>query len=226
MTLRYQVMMKSHNGILLIVCLTLIACNALAQGEQKWNKYTVSKSINTSNLNYKKLFHGKSKASLETNISNFYLYRNGALVKPTTKPIHDFFPAGVLCFKFDDTLLLNSGLGRAAGIGVGIKIFEGKFSSSLHAKAGDNSAYKFKKDDTLYKGAINVQPESQSLILLNRPAYSGDETIVGEYRAVFNRFYQKVHHKDESVKYTIRLIFNCKVTSMDSNKDNIDMGSK
>jgi hypothetical protein len=199
-----------------------------AQDSSRWNKYSVSKSVNTSDLNYKKLFHGKSKAALENNIADFYLYKNGALVKPPkkSKSPYDFFTAGCLCFKFDDTLLLNSGLGRSAGVGVGIKIYQGKFTSSLHGNAGGNSAYKFKKTDSTYMRDINVQPETQSLKLLHRPTFSADETIIGEYNATYKKFYQKIKHKDESRKYTVRLIFKCKITSMDSMKSGTETGKK
>ena len=220
--------MKRLIGSMFLFYGILFSLVGKAQVTPMWNKYSVSKAVNTSDLNYKKLFHGKSKAALENNIADFYLYKNGVLVKPPkkSKSSYDFFTAGCLCFKFDDTLLLNSGLGRSAGIGVGIKIYEGKFTGSLHGNAGDNSAYKFKKSDSVYMRDINVQPETQSLKLTKKPSFSADETVIGEYNATYRRFYQKVKHKDESRRYTVRLIFKCKITSMDSMKGGEGTGSK
>lgn len=210
---------------MLLVYPVLFSFSAKAQNS-KWNKYSISKSVNTSGLNSKKLFHGKGKTALENNLADFYLYRNGALVKPPKDSTRNFFTAGCICFKFDDTLLLNSGLGRSAGVGVGIKIYQGKFTSSLHGSADEKSAYKFKKSDSIYMRDINVQPETQSLKLLNRPSFAADETVIGEYNATYKRFYQRIKRKDESRKYTVRLIFKCKITSMDSMRGGAENSSK
>lgn len=209
-------MNRFFGSITWVACL-MLSISAKSQEVQKWNKFSVSRSIHTSDLNYKKLFHGRSKAALENNIANFYLYRNGMLVKPPdTAGAREFFPAGCLCFKFDDTLLLNSGLGRKAGVGVGIKIYRDQFSGSLHAKSGENSAYKIKKTDTTYTNDITVEAEKQSLRLYQNPTFSDEETIIGEYYATFKKFYQRIKKKDELRNYSVRVIFKCKVTSMDS----------
>jgi hypothetical protein len=218
--------MKRLIGSILFVYGILFSFTVKAQQNPKWNKYSISKSVNTAGLNYKKLFRGKSKAALENNLADFYLYKNGVLVKPPKDTAHNFFTAGCICFKFDDTLLLNSGLGRSAGVGVGIKIYRGKFTSSLHGNADEKSAYKFKKSDSTYMRDINAQPETQALKLLQKPSFSADETIIGEYTATYRKFYQKVRHKDESRKYAVRLIFKCKITSMDSMKSPAENSSK
>ncbi|HEX4850932.1 MAG TPA: hypothetical protein VFV08_09010, partial [Puia sp.] len=190
--------MNRFFGSISWVAFLMLAISVKSQEVQKWNKYSVSHSIHTSDLNYKKLFHGRSKAALENNIANFYLYRNGMLVKPPdTSGAREFFPAGCLCFKYEDTLLLNSGLGRKAGVGVGIKVYKDLFGGSLHAKSGENSAYKFRKADTVYSSDITVQPVSQSLKLYQTPTFSDDETIIGEYNATFRKFYQRIKNKDE-----------------------------
>ncbi|MBS1600175.1 MAG: hypothetical protein JST75_18250 [Bacteroidetes bacterium] len=212
-------------GSTLLIFAILFSFTTLAQ-DSGWKKYSISKSVNASSLNYKKLFHGKSKAALENNLAEFYLYRNGQLIKPPKDSSRNFFTAGCICFKFDDTLLLNSGLGRAAGVGVGIKIYQGKFTSSLHGSADDKTAYKFKKSDSAYMRDINTQPETQSLKLFQKPSFVADETIIGEYNATFKKFYQKIRRKDESRKYTVRLIFKCKITSMDSIKSGLENSSK
>ena len=213
-------------GSMLLGYAFLFSFTARAQQDPHWNKYSISKSVNTSDLSYKKLFHGKGKSALENNVADFYLYRNGVLVKPPKDSTRNFFAAGCICFKFEDTLLLNSGLGRSAGVGVGIKIYQGKFTSTLHGSANENSAYKFKKSDSVYMRDINVVPETQSLKLLHKPTFTADETIIGEYNATYRRFYQKVHHKDESRRYTVRLIFKCKITSMDGMKSGAENSSK
>ena len=69
----------------------------------------------------------------------------------TRKSEMGFFAAACLAFKSDDTLLLNSGLGFKVGVGVGIKIFQGKFTSSLHANKGNNEVFKLSEDDNAYK---------------------------------------------------------------------------
>ncbi|PWT76195.1 MAG: hypothetical protein C5B59_07130 [Bacteroidetes bacterium] len=212
--------MKFFFGSITWVACLMLFMSAKSQEVQKWNKYSVTRSIHTSDLNYKKLFHGRSKAALENNIADFYLYKNGMLVKPPdTAGAREFFAAGCLCFKFEDTLLLNSGLGRKAGVGVGIKIYRDKFSGSLHAKSGENSAYKIKQTDSTYTSDITVSPTSQSLKLYQTPTFSDDETIIGEYNATFKKFYQRTKNKDELRNYTVRLIFKCKVTSMDGFKE-------
>jgi len=218
--------MKRLIGSMFLVYVILLSFKGKSQVTPNWNKYSVSKSVNASGLNYKKLFHGKNKAALENNIAEFYLYKNGAPVKPPKDSARNFFTAGCICFKFDDTLLLNSGAGRSAGVGVGIKIYEGKFTSSLHGSANEKWKYKFKKTDSLYMRDINVQPETQSLKLLQKPSFSADETIIGEYNATYRKFYQKIRHKDEPRKYTVRLIFKCKITNMDSMKSTGETGSK
>jgi len=205
----------------------LVFNSADAQNAPRWNKYSISKSVNTAGLNSKKLLHSKNKAAaLENNIAEFYLYRNGSLVKPPKDSVHNFFAAGCICFKYDDTLLLNSGLGRAAGVGVGIKIYKGRFTSSLHGNADDKSGYKAKRSDSVYARDIVVEPETQTLKLLQKPTFAADETIIGEYFATYKKFYQKVKHKDEAKKYTVRLIFKCRITSMDSLKPSSETSSK
>jgi len=218
--------MKRLISSILLICATFFVFAGKNQVSPKWNKYSISKSIYTSDLNSKKLLHGKSKTAFENNIADFYLYKNGQLVKPPKDSLRNFFISGCLCFKFDDTLLLNSGLGRTAGVGVGIKIYKDKFSGQLHANAGNNLAYKFRKNDTTYMRDINVQPETQSLKLMRQPDFTSDEVIIGEYNATYKKFYQRVHHKDESRKYTVRLIFKCKITGMDSMKDSTGSDAK
>ena len=210
--------MKRAVSSILLVCIILSSFSAKSQVTRLWTKYSVSKSINTNNLNYKKLFRGKSKEALENNIANFYLYKNGVLIKPKTDSVHSFFTPGCLCFKFDDTLLLNSGLGRSAGVGVGIKIYNDKFTGALHANSGNASIYKYKKSDSLYTNNILAQPQTQSLKLLKTPTFLPNEIIIGEYQATYKRFYQKNKQKDESSVYTVRLLFKCKITGMDSMK--------
>src|SRR4051812_38627682 len=43
----------------LIFFIASFSFTARAQEDSKWNKYSISKSVNTSGLNYKKLFRGK-----------------------------------------------------------------------------------------------------------------------------------------------------------------------
>ena len=211
--------MKGSVGSILLVFGISITISANAQDNQPWRKYIISKKISDSSLNTKKLLHSKTKKALENNIAIFYLYKNGALVKPPKDSASDFFAAGCLCFKFNDTLLLNSGLGKYAGVGVGIKIYQDKFTTTLHANPGMTLTYKDKKSDSIYKRDITVLPEMQSLKLSKEPSFSSDEVIVGDLTATYKRFYQTVHHKDQSRVYSVRLIFKCKVTAMDSMKD-------
>jgi hypothetical protein len=211
-------MNKSAEIYLPFLCL-LFSFSSYSQSANAWKNYSIRTSIDTSYLNAKKLFHDKSKASLENNIADFYLYKNGILVKPTGKIRYDFFPAGCLCFKFDDTLMLNSGLGSSVGVGVGIKIVQGKFTSTLHANSHNPPIYKFAKDDSEYVASITTEPETQSLHLYRRPSFTPNEVIIGEYRATYKTFFQKNRHaKDEIRKYTVKIIFKCRVTGIDSLK--------
>ncbi len=212
---------------ILLVPGILVCFLANGQSKQHWNKYYVSKSINTAALNKKNLFRNQNKAAaLENNIADVYLYKNGVLIKPPSKDTsRNFFTAGCICFKFDDTLLLNSGLGRVAGVGVGLKIYKDKFTGSLHANAVDSSGYKLKKSDKTYTRDITVQAESQSLKLLKHPSFAADEIVVGEYMATYKNFYKKTKSGDELRKYTVRLIFKCKITGMDSMKESTTGGS-
>lgn len=218
-------MMKA-NRIFLLLAGMLISCLVNGQDSSSWTKYSI-RWIDQSNLNAKKLFHDKSKASLSNNIADFYLYKNGELVKPTGKLRYDFFPAGCICFKFDDTLMLNSGLGAAVGVGVGIKIYQGKFSSTLHASSRNPPVYKMSKTDSEYLASFTAQPESQSLRLYRKPEFTPDEVIIGEYRATYRSFIQKNKNaKDETKKYNVRIIFKCRVTGMDSMKSVSQTGSR
>ena len=117
-----------------------------------WKKYQVQPG-HSYTLYSKKVLRGKSKAQLQYNIADFYLYLNGQIIKPP-KTGYYFFAAGCLCFKYDDTLLLNSGLGFKVGVGVGIKIFQGRFTSSLHANTHNKEVYKLSKDDSLYVKSV------------------------------------------------------------------------
>ncbi len=218
--------MQGSYRVFLFIWAVFISITGRAQQEERWNTYLVS-HINTSNLNPGKILGGKKKGSaLENNISNFYLYLNGALVKPSGDKVRtDFFPAGCLCFKFNDTLMLNSGLGSER-LGVGIKIYGNKFSGSLHANSGNASLFKFNKKDEAYLNDITIVPETQSLKLLHHPSFSSNEIIVGEYRATYKQFYRKNKSRDELKKYTVRLIFKCKITGIDAIREETGMNSQ
>jgi hypothetical protein len=203
---------------ILLGCGFLFPIIARAQVVEKWNAYSISNKINQSNLNSKKLFRDKTKAgSLENNIANFYLYKNAVLVKPTGESGRDFYAAGCLCFKFNDTLLFSSGLGRSAGVGIGLKIYNDQFSSTLHVNSGNALVYKLNKDDSDYVDDLNVEPLYQSLKLMQKPNGSG-EIMVGEYHGTFRNFYQRGPKSGRVYirKYSITLIFKCKITGIDS----------
>jgi hypothetical protein len=124
-----------------------------------------------------------------------------------------FFAAACLAFKYDDTLLLNSGLGLKVGIGVGIKIIQGKFTSSLHANKHNEEIYKDAEDDSVYKKTVVVYPNTQSLKLQFEPSYQSDDIITGEYQAAYKKFYQKNEDGQDEVRmYTVRIVFRCRVT--------------
>jgi hypothetical protein len=176
-----------------------------------WKKYQV-KPGESYTLFSKRVLKGKSKTELQYNVADFYLYLNGELVKPP-KTGYNFFAAGCLSFKYDDTLLLNSGLGFKVGVGVGIKIIQGRFTSSLHANIHNQEVYKLTKDDSIYLKNVTIEPISQTLKLQTAPTYSADEIIVGEYRATYKKFYQKNENDDdEERQYVVRIVFRCRVS--------------
>ena len=190
-----------------------------------WKKYQVKPDQSFAMFS-KKVLKGKSKAELQYNIADFYLYLNGQLVMPPIKG-YGFFAAGCLCFKYDDTLLLNSGLGFKVGVGVGIKIIQGRFTSALHANTHNKEVYKLSKDDTVYLRSVMSEPATQSLKLQNEPGYVDKEIIIGEYRATYKKFYQKnKDDEDEGRQYMVRIIFRCRVSGgIDSMKSlNVTVG--
>jgi hypothetical protein len=196
------------------IALTAIADSVNADSVRRhwagWKKYDVQPSLSYT-LNSQKLLKAKSKAALQYNIADFYLYLNGELVR-SPKSEMGFFAAGCLAFISDDTLLLNSGLGFKVGVGVGIKIFDGKFTSTLHANTGNQQVFKLSEDDDVYKKSLTVEPVSQSLKLRSDPAYGGD-VIIGEYQATYKKFYQKMDDGDnDEKKYNVRIIFRCRVS--------------
>jgi hypothetical protein len=181
-----------------------------------WKKYEVQPGISYA-LNSEKVLKAKSKAALQYNIADFYLYLNGELVR-SPKSDMGFFAAGCLAFVSDDTLLLNSGLGFKAGVGVGIKIYQGRFRSILHANIGNLAVFKMSEDDEEYKKSLIVEPVSQSLKLRSDPAYGGD-VITGEYQATYRKFYQKMDDGDNDEKrYNVRIIFRCRVSGGINNR--------
>jgi hypothetical protein len=176
-----------------------------------WKKYEVQPD-HAFTLNSQKILKGRTKSSLKYNIADFYLFLNGDPVKPDN-PEYNFFAAGCLAFKYDDTLLLNSGLGFKVGVGVGIKIIQGKFTSSLHANKRNEEIYKDSQDDSVYKKSIIVEPNNQSLTLQFDPSYQSNEIITGEYQATYKKFYQKNEDgQDEVLHYSVRIVFICRVT--------------
>jgi hypothetical protein len=219
--------MKSTLGWALLAFFICIAGTGFGQVDKHWPTYSVSKYVDTTNLNAKKLFADKKKAALlQNNIAEFYLYKNGRPVVPTGKIKTAFFPSSCLCFKFDDTLMLNSGLGKQAGVGVGIKIYKDRFGGSFHANARNALVYKEHQTDSTYINDIVAEPVLQSLRLLRKPGFSSNEIIIGEYNAVYRKFYQKrTNAKDQPVTYRVRLIFKCKVTGMDGLKDLIQLNN-
>ena len=176
-----------------------------------WKKYEVQPD-HPFNLNAGKILKKGSKTSLEYNIADFYLYLNGDPVKPDNSD-YDFFAASCLAFKYNDTLLLNSGLGFKVGVGVGIKITQGMFTSSLHANKHNEEIYKESEDDSVYMKSIVVEANTQSLKLQFEPSYQSKEVITGEYQAAYKKFYQKNEDgQDLVLRYTVRIIFRCRVT--------------
>jgi hypothetical protein len=181
-----------------------------------WKKYEVQPWL-AYILNSQKVLKAKSKAALQYNIADFYLYLNGELVR-SPKSGMGFFAAGCLAFVSDDTLLLNSGLGFKVGVGVGIKIFQGRFTSILHANTGNEQVFKLSEDDSEYKKSLIVEPMTQSLKLRSDPAYGGD-IIIGEYQATYKKFYQKMDEGDNDEKrYNVRIIFRCRVSGGINNR--------
>ena len=93
-----------------------------------------------------------------------------------------------------------------------IVIFQGKFTSILHANTGNQSVFKYSEDDNEYQKSLNVLPVSQTLKLRSDPAYGGD-VIIGEYQATYKKFYQKMNDGDnDEKKYNVRIIFRCRVS--------------
>jgi len=176
-----------------------------------WRKYEVQPD-HAYTLNSQKILKGGSKNSLKYNIADFYLFLNGDPVKPDNAE-YNFFAAACLAFRYDDTLLLNSGLGFKVGVGVGIKIIDGKFTSSLHANKRNEEIYKESGDDTVYKRSIIVEPSSQSLTLQYDPSSLSNEIITGEYQATYKKFYQKNENGQiQALHYSVRIVFRCRVT--------------
>jgi len=189
-----------------------------------WAKYKVEPR-HAYAINSKNVLKGKKKAELQYNIADFYLYLNGQLIKPP-KSGSPFFAAGCLCFKYDDTLLLNSGLGFR--VGVGIKIMQGRFTSSLHANTHNTEVYKKSKNESTYIKNIIAEPETQLLRLYSEPSNNPNEIIIGEYQASYKKFYQKNEDdQDEVRKYFVRIIFRCRLSGgIDSFKSDSGSGSK
>ncbi len=176
-----------------------------------WKKFEVDPGHQYT-LNSQKVLKGKSKTALQYNIADFYLYLNGDRVRPTGTE-NEFFAAGCLGFMYDDTLLLNSGLGFKVGVGVGIKIIHGRFTGTLHANANNKQVFKFFKEDTVYLKSVTAEPVTQSLKLQSLPSLGSNGIIIGEYQATYKRFYQKNDIEDDELrKYTVRIIFRCRVS--------------
>jgi hypothetical protein len=192
-----------------------------SQPTEKWNTFTITQSIDQSNLNSKRLFKDKSKAkSLENNLANFYLFKDSVQVKPGGHWKYDFFAAGCLCFKYDDTLLFSSGLGRSEGIGVALKVYQDRFSSSLHVNSRNALEYKSTLADSSFSSDLLIQPIRQSLKLTQEPTGSSD-IMIGEYNGTFRNFYQKSLKSGRIYvrKYRVRLIFKCKITGINNIKN-------
>ena len=219
--------MRRLLGLALFILSVFITKQGNGQSGDHWLAYSISKNVDTTYLNAKKLFRDRKKAAQrENNIAEFYLYRNGQPLTPAGKIKTSFFPSACISFKFDDTLLLNSGLGKQAGVGVGIKIYKDKFGGSLHANSHNQYIYKLHRNDTAYLNDVQAAPVFQSLKLLRRPAFSSNEVVIGEYNAVYRKFYQKRKKAtDQAVIYRVRLIFKSKVTGMDSMREILQANS-
>jgi hypothetical protein len=213
------------NGKLGLAMLVSVTC-MLAKGQTigKWKNYRVSRVIDTSHLSAKKLFRDSNQvAAFENNIAQFYLYRNGRQVLPPKGKIKTaFFPAACLGFKFEDTLMMNCGLGRLEGLGVGMKIFQNQFDGILHVNSKNENVYKLHKRDSVYINDLNAGAVSQSMKLLQAPTFSSGEIIIGEYNAVYHTIYKRTKDgKDFALQYKVRVLFKCKVTGMDALKDQL-----
>jgi hypothetical protein len=176
-----------------------------------WKKFEVNPDRSFI-LNSKTELKGKSKTELQYNIADFYLSKNGEpVLPPATK--NNFFAAACLGFKYDDTLLLNSGLGSKVGIGVGIKVIQGRFTSTLHANMHNTEIFRMSDEDSVYTTSVIVEPVTQSLVFKYFPDGSRNEVIIGEYQATYRKFYQKNEDgQDEVRRYTVRIIFRCRVS--------------
>jgi hypothetical protein len=176
-----------------------------------WKKYEV-KPQNSFTLQSNSALKGKTKTDLQYNIADFYLFLNGDPVLPSTGG-NPFFAAGFLGFKYDDTLLLNSGLGAKVGVGVGIKVYQGRFTSNIHANTHNTEVYKLSDEDSIYLSSMIIEPVNQSLIFKYFPDGSRNEILLGEYQAEYKKFYQKNEDgQDEVRRYKVRIIFRCRVS--------------
>ena len=205
--------MKPLLDRVLFIGLLCLPFTLRCQSIEKWDSFSVVHHLDLTNLNSKRLFRDKKKASsLENSIANFYLFRNGILVKPGVNSNRDFFAAGCLCFRFNDTLLFSSGLGHSEGVGIGLKIYQNQFSSSLHVNSGNAQVFKLNLSDSVDVADLTAEPLHQTLKLTKSPQGS-DDVLIGEFTGTYRNFYQKglKSGREYNRKYRVRLIFKCKI---------------
>jgi len=187
-------------------CLICLSCKSRVSDE-----YVISNQIDTSGLNYDKLFlaadkyadslsnkMGLSKDTVGKKGIEFYKeYRknNIALVyisdlADTASSSLEATPAILQVKKENDNVHLVAGVGFFGGYAVDIKIKGSKYSGSFYEAAQD-SMFKHDTADEKFIEEITVDAQAQKLYLSKVPHFNGNECFFGQYEATFKPYYEK-----------------------------------
>lgn len=204
--------------IVLASCILLASCKSKSQVGRA-TTYVVVDTLNTSMLDYKKLFPESDKYGIELikkDIAIIYMYENDSLIKFSDKQLAkiDYTPTISRAVYINDTLRISTSLGFFAGAAVGIEITKDTFKGYYYENADHTPVYKYRLSDSCYISDITVSPVSEKLILNKRPTFKNGEELAGEYYGTFQPFYEKELSEIKLRKVRWKIVFKCTIISI------------
>ncbi len=222
--------------IILVYSIFTLSCKS-----NNSSNYIVSNSIDTSLLNFEKLFPWMAKRiSEDTNMLKFdtsvnkqqtknyindlkksfsivYFYENDTLVKRSDSALSkiDYLPAFCESNYYLDTLRITAAVGFFAAAGVVINVYGNKFYAEYHEGSDGEGYLKYNRIDSIYVNDIGVQAITEKLILSKKPSFSNGEVLIGQFEGTFKPFYEKEAGQEHIRKVKLKVVFKCVVRNLD-----------
>ncbi len=149
----------------------------------------------------------RSRVSME-------MYRNGEN-QPSDSLLKQGYPTTCTCFMTNDTIFVKSFIGFFSGMGIDVKITNGKFQSGFFVYADDAMPYKSALSDTIFQRSLDPGAKYQYMILDTEPDFQNGHQMTGLLTITTNEFFEK-NNEGNIDRITLKgnIYFTCKVRTI------------